>query len=69
MTIQVNRDGTGAICPELNEDGSIKNPGKKIIFKNYRGSDNYVCFRYGVNLKDITRTYASKDIVTKLIVK
>jgi phage minor structural protein len=39
------------------------------LFKNYRGDDNYACFRYGVNLKDIQRTYSSKNIVTKLIVK
>ena len=42
---------------------------KKIIFKNYAGKNNYACFRYGVNLKDIQRTYTSKNIVTKLIVK
>lgn len=38
-------------------------------FKNYAGGDNYACFRYGVNLKDIQRTYSSKNIVTKLMVK
>lgn len=38
-------------------------------FKNYTGGDNYACFRYGVNLKDIKRTYSSKNIVTKLMVK
>ena len=43
--------------------------GKKIRFKNYIGSDNYAGFRYGVNLKDIQRTYESKNLVTKLIVK
>lgn len=42
---------------------------KKVKFKNYIGKDNYVNFRYGLNLKDITRTSASKNIVTKLIVK
>jgi phage minor structural protein len=42
---------------------------KKIAFKNYVGGDNYACFRYGVNLKDIQRTFESKNIVTKLIVK
>lgn len=43
---------------------------KKIAkFKNYAGGDNYACFRYGVNLKDIQRTYSSKNIVTKLMVK
>ena len=54
---------------ERNTDGSIKENGKKIKFKNYRGNNNYACFRYGVNLKDIQRTYSSKNIVTKLIVK
>ena len=50
-----------------NDDGSIYS--KKVYFKNYCGKDNYACFRYGVNLQDIQRTYASKNIVTKLIVK
>ena len=50
-----------------NDDGSIID--KKVCFKNYRGKDNYACFRYGVNLQDIQRTYTSKNIVTKLIVK
>lgn len=58
------------ISIDRNEDGSIKPNGKKISFKNYRGdNNNYACFRYGVNLKDIQRTYVSKNIVTKLIVK
>lgn len=57
------------ISIERNDDGSIKPDGKKISFKNYRGDNNYTCFRYGVNLKDIQRTYTSKSIVTKLIVK
>lgn len=52
---------------ERNDDGSIN---KKIVqFKNYVGQDNYAGFRYGVNLKDIQRTYESKNIVTKLMVK
>ena len=42
---------------------------KKVKFKNYIGKNNYAPFRYGVNLKDITRTFGSKNIVTKLIVK
>ena len=52
-----------------NEDGTIRPGGKKISFKNYRGDNNYACFRYGVNLKDIQRTYSSKNIVTKLMIK
>lgn len=42
---------------------------KKVTLKNYIGKNNYACFRYGVNLKDIQRTYESKNITTKLIVK
>ena len=52
---------------EHNEDGTISN--KKIKFSNYIGNDNYAGFRYGINLKEITRTQESKNIVTKLIVK
>lgn len=58
LEFEITRDsGTGAIRQ------------KKVKFKNYIGKDNYVNFRYGLNLKDITRTSASKNIVTKLIVK
>lgn len=42
---------------------------KKVKIKNYTGGDNYAGFRYGVNLKDIQRTYASNSIVSKLVVK
>ena len=42
---------------------------KIIKFKNFTGDDNYASFRYGVNLKDIQRTYESKQLATKLIVK
>lgn len=48
-------------------DGSIKD--KSIAFRNYVGNNNYAGFKYGVNLKDIKRTYESKNLVTKLIVK
>lgn len=55
------------------ERNDSANPGritaKKVAFKNYVGDNNYAGFRYGVNLKDIQRTYESKNIVTKLIVK
>jgi phage minor structural protein len=54
---------------DRNNDGSIKPNGKTVAFRNYRGDNNYACFRYGVNLKDIQRTYASKNIVSKLVVK
>jgi hypothetical protein len=52
-----DKDGTGAIT------------GKKVVFRNYTGKKNPVGFRYGINLKDIQRTFESKQIVTKLIVK
>ena len=42
---------------------------KKIAFRQYLGQDNQACFRYGVNLKDIQRSFESKKLVTKLIVK
>jgi phage minor structural protein len=42
---------------------------KKVVFTKELGKNNYANFRYGVNLKDIKRTYESKQIVTKLIVK
>jgi phage minor structural protein len=50
-----------------NEAGGILS--KTIKFKNYTGQDNYACFRYGVNLQDIQRTFESKQLATKLIVK
>ena len=49
------------------DDGAIKE--KKVHFKNYSGGVNYANFRYGVNLKDIQRTFASKELVTKLMVR
>lgn len=51
---------------ELNK-GQIK--AKKVRFRKYLGSDNYASFKYGVNLKDIQRSFESKKLVTKLIVK
>lgn len=42
---------------------------KTIKFKNFTGNDNPAYFKYGVNLKDIQRTYESKQLATKLIVK
>lgn len=49
------------------DDGAIKS--KTALFKNYAGGDNYAAFRYGVNLVDVQRTFESRNIVTKLIVK
>lgn len=42
---------------------------KWVRLKNYSGDCNQASFRYGLNLKDIQRTWASKNITTKLIVK
>ena len=57
----------------LVERNDPDNPGrvtaKRVKFKKYLGSNNYAAFRYGVNLKDISRTYESKAITSKLIVK
>jgi phage minor structural protein len=49
------------------EPGKITS--KTVKFKNYIGKNNYAGFRYGVNLKNISRTCDSKNIATKLIVK
>ncbi len=57
MLIKVTRDALGGIVK------------KQVIFKQYIGEENFANFRYGVNLKDIKRTFESKQIVTKLIVK
>jgi hypothetical protein len=57
LLLRVERDDFGAVERKI------------ISFKKYAGGDNHAGFKYGVNLKDIQRTFASKDIVTKLIVK
>jgi hypothetical protein len=48
---------------EIKRDDPL-NPGKitakKVTFRNYAGDVNYAGFRYGVNLKDIQRTFTSK---------
>jgi hypothetical protein len=60
LDLEIKRDNP-------NQPGAITE--KIAKFKNYAGGNNYACFRYGVNLKDIQRTYSSKNIVTKLMVK
>lgn len=50
-----------------NSSGGIDK--KEVEFKNYSGQNNHAGFKYGVNLKGIQRTFESKNIVTKLIVK
>ena len=57
LTLEVTRDESGAILRKIAR------------FKNYVGKKNYAGFRYGVNLKDIQRTFESNALVTKLIVK
>jgi hypothetical protein len=65
LEIQPEYDLAGQ--PTRNANGKII---KKIVrFKNYAGNENNAAFRYGVNLKDIKRTFESKKIVSKLIVK
>lgn len=54
---------------KVTHDDSGKITKKEIFFRNYISGNNYVGFKYGVNLKDIKRTYESKKLVTKLIVK
>lgn len=54
---------------ETKRDSIGKILSKKIRFTETAGQRNYASFRYGVNLKDIKRTYASKALVSKLIVK
>jgi phage minor structural protein len=49
------------------DDGTISQ--KVIKLKNYIGKDKNAYFKYGINVKDIERTYESKNIVTKLAVK
>ena len=57
LRIEATHDSTGKILT------------KNIWFKNYIGKENHAGFRYGVNLKENSRTEVSKNIVTKLIVK
>lgn len=42
---------------------------KWVSFHEYVGQDNYVGFKYGINLKSIQRTVDSESIVSKIIVK
>ena len=57
VTLEVGRDAKGGV------------DNKKVCLRRYAGGDNYAAFRYGVNLKDITRVINSQQIVSKLIVK
>lgn len=69
LDIEVDHNEDGTIKEIIDENGASLGKAKWVRFKNYIGKTNYANFRYGVNLKDIQRTYASKEIVTKLIVK
>jgi len=42
---------------------------KYVVFKEFIGQDNPVGFRYGINLKSITRQLVSDQIATKVIVQ
>ena len=42
---------------------------KKVKFLNYIGKDNYIGFKYGINLTSIERELESESLVTKMIVK
>ena len=46
-----------------------KRQSKKVIFYGEILQDNFVGFKYGINLKDNNRTLDSEQIVTKIIVK
>lgn len=46
-----------------------KRQSKKVVFYGEILQDNYVGFKYGINLKDNNRTLDSEQIVTKIIVK
>lgn len=50
-------------------DYYVRDSGKKIVFKKFIGQDNYVGFRYGINLSSIQRTINSDQVTTKLIVE
>lgn len=54
---------------EFNTEVYERTLNKKVVFKEYIGKENYAGFRYGVNLKSISRSLDSKQIVTKLIVE
>ena len=59
----INHDSTGRIV--YNEDGT---PQKYVRFKNEIGQNTGIGFIYGIDLKAITRTIQSDQIVTKTIV-
>ena len=63
LKIEVEHDSTGKI--KLDENHK---PNKRIYFKEYVGKDNFIGFRYGVNLSSISRSIDSNEFVTKLIV-
>ena len=47
------------------EDGLIK----QVQYQQFVGKDNFAGFKYGINLKSISRTIESNQLTTKLIVK
>lgn len=61
---EIQHDERGAIALDENY-----RPIKKVKFKEYVGDNNYIGFKYGINLKSITREVQSDTIITKMIVK
>lgn len=59
----INHDSTGRVI--YNEDGT---PQKYVRFKNTIGQETGIGFIYGIDLKTISRTIQSDQIVTKTIV-
>lgn len=59
----INHDSTGRVI--YNEDGT---PQKYVRFKNTIGQETGIGFIYGIDLKAISRTIQSDQIVTKTIV-
>lgn len=45
-----------------------KKTGKKVVFKEFIGKENYAGFRYGINLSSISRSLDSNAFVSKMIV-
>lgn len=67
----VNHTETGEIITNFSYDGEdIKIEREKFIaLREYLGKQNFVGFKYGINLKSIQRNVDSEQIATKVIVK
>ena len=60
----IEHEPNGAIS--LDEEYRQK---KWVTYKQYKGRDNSIGFKYGINLKSIRRTLDSEGLVSKIIVK